>query len=202
MVTGDHPLTAEAIARKAGIIQGRTRTQLAFVRGLTEDQIAYDDADFDSVVVTGAQLRGFSQRDWDGILCKREIVFARTTPQQKMDIVTQCQDKGEIVAVTGDGVNDGPALKKSHIGVAMGGPSASDVARDAAEMVLIDDNFASIIDAVIEGRLLFDNLKKTVAYTLTHLLPEAFPIMLNLLFGFPLGLTGLLILTIDCGTVS
>jgi len=126
-------------------------------------------------------------------------VFARTTPQQKLEIVTHVQRNGHLVAVTGDGVNDAPALKQANIGVSMG-KNASDVAREAAVIILMDDNFANITHAIEAGRLLFDNLKKTVAYTVTHLWPEAVPAILTLLFAFPLGLQPLIVLTIDLGT--
>jgi magnesium-transporting ATPase (P-type) len=223
MMTGDHVLTAEAVARKAGIIQGRTRAQVAAQQGASELDIALDDARVTSLVLTGLHLRIMTQQHWDQALAKSEIVFARVSPQQKMEIVSRLQYAGEVVAVTGDGINDGPALSKADVGacaccgdggslsrrsrqpsrltgIAMGGVDGSDVAREAAAVVLIDDDFASIVSAILEGRLLFDNLKNTIAFTLTHLLPEALPVVLALVFGMPLGLSGLQVLSIDCGS--
>merc|ERR1739845_220030 len=116
-----------------------------------------------------------------------EIVFARTSPQQKLIIVEGCQRMGAIVAVTGDGVNDSPALKKADIGVAMG-IAGSDVSKQAADMILLDDNLASIVTGVEEGRLIFDNLKKSIAYTLTSNIPEISPFLLFILADVPLPL--------------
>merc|ERR1711913_204337 len=128
-----------------------------------------------------------------------EIVFARTSPQQKLIIVDGCQRAGQIVAVTGDGVNDSPALKKADIGVAMG-IAGSDVSKQAADMILLDDNFASIVTGVEEGRLIFDNLKKSIAYTLTSNIPEISPFLLFILADVPLPLGTVTILCIDLGT--
>lgn len=129
---------------------------------------------------------------------KPEVVFARTTPSQKLLIVDACQRLGHIVAVTGDGVNDSPAIKKANIGIAMG--SGSDVAQNAADMILLDDNFSAIVDGIEEGRLIFDNLKKSIAYTLTHNIPEVMPFMIFIIVQVPLPLSTILCLTIDLGT--
>ncbi|XP_031949006.1 sodium/potassium-transporting ATPase subunit alpha-2 isoform X5 [Ammospiza nelsoni] len=128
-----------------------------------------------------------------------EIVFARTSPQQKLIIVEGCQRQGAIVAVTGDGVNDSPALKKADIGIAMG-IAGSDVSKQAADMILLDDNFASIVTGVEEGRLIFDNLKKSIAYTLTSNIPEITPFLLFIIANIPLPLGTVTILCIDLGT--
>jgi sodium/potassium-transporting ATPase subunit alpha len=198
MVTGDHPLTAEAIARKCGIITLPTRREVAAMRNVSEEEVPLDDPDIEALVVTGGMIPGFkTDEDWDVVLDKPELVFARTTPQQKLLIVANFQRRGEIVAVTGDGVNDSPALRKANIGVAMGNPDSSEVAREAADVVLLDDDFSSLVAAITEGRLLYDNLKKTIAYTLAHIPPETFPVLLNLAFGMPLGLGPLLVLSID-----
>lgn len=197
MVTGDHPLTAEAIARKVGIVQCATRREVAAERGVSESEVALEDDDVGAVVLTGAQIAAMTtDEEWNAVLVKEELVFARTTPQQKLEIVKHLQRLDEVVAVTGDGVNDSPALKAAQIGVAMG-LGGSDVAREAADIVLLDDQFPSIVAAIEEGRVIYDNLKKTIAYTLTHTVPEVLPLFLNLALSFPPGLGGLLILSID-----
>eukprot|EP00444_Apocalathium_aciculiferum_P050192 CAMPEP_0183508008 /NCGR_PEP_ID=MMETSP0371-20130417/8551_1 /TAXON_ID=268820 /ORGANISM="Peridinium aciculiferum, Strain PAER-2" /LENGTH=1113 /DNA_ID=CAMNT_0025704305 /DNA_START=68 /DNA_END=3409 /DNA_ORIENTATION=+ len=200
MVTGDHALTAEAIAHKVHIITKPTRLDLAHERGCAVEDIDPHDPEIKAIVIAGHELRQLDEAQWGALLDHDQIVFARTTPQQKLEIVERLQKRGEIVAVTGDGVNDAPALKAADIGVAMGNPNASDVARDAADIIILDDDFCSIVSAIREGRLLFDNLKKSVVYTLTHLVPEMVPVFLNIVLLFPLGLSSLLILTIDLGS--
>merc|ERR1712136_535532 len=156
--------------------------------------------DAKAAVVHGGELRDLSEADLDEILRNHsEIVFARTSPQQKLIIVEGCQRAGAIVAVTGDGVNDSPALKKADIGVAMG-IAGSDVSKQAADMILLDDNFASIVTGVEEGRLIFDNLKKSIAYTLTSNIPEITPFLVFMVFSVPLPLGTVTILCIDLGT--
>jgi len=139
--------------------------------------------------------KGKYLQEW---ITKPEIVFARTTPSQKLVIVDACQKAGHVVAVTGDGVNDSPAIKKADIGIAMG--SGSDVAKNAADMLLLDDNFCSIVNGVEEGRLIFDNLKKSIAYTLSSNIPEILPFIMFILSNVPLPLSTVLILCIDLGT--
>merc|ERR1712212_462907 len=160
MVTGDHPITAKAIARPVGIISEGTNTveDIANQRGCDVKDVNPREAR--ACVVHGGEIKDMSEKQIDEILMYHtEIVFARTSPQQKLIIVEGCQRMGAIVAVTGDGVNDSPALKKADIGVAMG-IAGSDVSKQAADMILLDDNFASIVTGVEEGRLIFDNLKK------------------------------------------
>ena len=128
-----------------------------------------------------------------------EIVFARTSPQQKLRIVEAFQRPGAVVAVTGDGVNDSPALKMADIGIAMG-IAGSEVSKEAADMILLDDDFGTIVAGVEEGRLIFDNLKKSIVYTLTSNIPEIVPVLTWVVVGLPLPLSTILILLIDLGT--
>uniref|UniRef100_A0A914WB99 Cation-transporting P-type ATPase N-terminal domain-containing protein n=1 Tax=Plectus sambesii TaxID=2011161 RepID=A0A914WB99_9BILA len=197
MVTGDHPTTAAAIARQIGLIGHAEKVQRFGRQQISVDVIEADESDY--AIVHGESIATLSPKQWDVLLAKRSIVFARTTPEHKLLIVEECQKRGEIVAVTGDGVNDAPALKRADIGVAMG-LCGSDVAKQAADIILMDDNFASIVKGIEEGRLLFDNLKKTIAYTLTHLGPEVVPVLMNFALGFPVGLSSLQILSIDLGS--
>ena len=200
MVTGDHPITAKAIARSVGIISEGNKTveDIAEEKGIPVDKVNPRDAH--AAVVHGGELKEIEEAQLDDILMYHtEIVFARTSPQQKLIIVEGCQRMGAIVAVTGDGVNDSPALKKADIGVAMG-IAGSDVSKQAADMILLDDNFASIVTGVEEGRLIFDNLKKSIAYTLTSNIPEISPFLLFIIADVPLPLGTVTILCIDLGT--
>jgi len=178
MVTGDHPRTAAAIAREIGMTQT-------------------DDA----VVLTGEQLRTISDIQLRLALDAPEILFARIAADQKKRIVDMLKAKGQVVAVTGDGVNDAPALKSAHIGIAMG-ITGTDVAKEAADMVLLDDNFASIVSAIEEGRAVFDNIRKFLTYILTSNVPELIPYLAFTLFKVPLGLSLIQVLLIDLGTDS
>lgn len=175
MITGDYHITAESIARQVGLYTG------------------------DGQVVMGGQLDNMGQDDLSKLLDSRELVFARATPMQKLQIVKALQQKGEVVTVTGDGVNDAPALKNADMGVAMG-LSGTEVAKEASDMVLMDDNFATIVNAVEEGRTIFSNIKKFIAYVLTSNVPEILPFIAFVVLNAPLALTVVLILSIDLGT--
>merc|ERR1711874_133758 len=200
MVTGDHPITAAAIARSVGIISEGTKTVEDIAERENIPLKEVDPREAKAAVVHGGEIKDMSEKQIDEILMYHtEIVFARTSPQQKLIIVEGCQRMGAIVAVTGDGVNDSPALKKADIGVAMG-IAGSDVSKQAADMILLDDNFASIVTGVEEGRLIFDNLKKSIAYTLTSNIPEISPFLLFILADVPLPLGTVTILCIDLGT--
>ncbi|MDY6796469.1 MAG: cation-transporting P-type ATPase [Actinomycetota bacterium] len=174
MITGDYGLTAESIALRIGMVEGKPR------------------------IITGADLDGMSDEELADHL-REEVIFARVSPEHKMRVAIVLKDMGEVVAMTGDGVNDAPALKAADIGVAMG-ISGTDVAKEAAEMVLIDDNFASIVAAVEEGRAVFDNIRRFMTYILASNIPEIVPFIIFVLFNVPLPLTIIQILAVDLGT--
>ncbi|XP_033866927.1 sodium/potassium-transporting ATPase subunit alpha-1-like isoform X2 [Acipenser ruthenus] len=200
MVTGDHPITAKAIAKGVGIISERNETVEDIAARLNIPVREVNPRDAKACVIHGGDLEELTSDQLDDLLKHHtEIVFARTSPQQKLIIVEGCQRQGAIVAVTGDGRNESPALKKADIGVAMG-ISGSDVSKQAADMILLDDNFASIVNGVEEGRLIFDNLKKSIAYTLTSNIPEITPFLFFIMANIPLPLGTVTILCIDLGT--
>jgi calcium-translocating P-type ATPase len=176
MVTGDHPHTAVAIGREIGLVTGAS-----------------------PVVIHGDALRRMTSAQLQIALDNPEILFTRVTAEQKMLVVQGLKDKGHIVAVTGDGVNDAPALKSAHIGIAMG-IAGTDVAKEAADMVLLDDNFASIVGAIEEGRAVYQNIRKFLTYILTSNIPELVPFLAFMLFRIPLPLTVIQILAVDLGT--
>lgn len=197
MVTGDFRLTAAAIAKQVGIIttayepdtmvevQGRLRTGEKYTQESLLNQ---------SLVLEGKDLIGISDNSWDIICCYEEIVFSRTTPEQKLAIVDAFKSRDCVVAVTGDGVNDAPALKAANVGVAIGG--GSDVAMEAADLILLG-SFASISEGIRLGRLVFQNLQKVISY----LLPagswsEIFPVLSNVFLGVPLPLSSFLMIII------
>ncbi|KAF9143347.1 hypothetical protein BGX30_000669 [Mortierella sp. GBA39] len=196
MVTGDHPLTAEAIGRKINLVLSDTKELVAKNRGCSVEEVGDDE--YDAVVIHGEQIDSLTEQDWDLIFSKPEIIFARTSPKHKLQIVKHAQSLGHIVGVTGDGVNDSPALKKADLGIAMN-ISGSDVSKEAAAMILLDDNFASTVRGIEEGRLIFTNLKKSIQYTITHSMPEVIPNLLYVIASIPLPISAMLILVIDLG---
>ena len=177
MITGDYGVTAEAIGQRIGMIDSGS------IR-----------------VVNGTELDELGDAELAAIL-DSDVVFARTAPAHKLRVVGALQARGDVVAVTGDGVNDAPALKKADIGVAMG-LAGTDVAKEAADIILLDDNFASIVAAVEEGRAVYDNIKKFTGYILTSNTPEAIPFVIFVFSGgrIPIALDVMHILAIDLGT--
>jgi calcium-translocating P-type ATPase len=178
MVTGDHPLTAAAIARRVGI------------------------AGENPTVITGAELDELTEPELDALLREeRELIFARSSPEAKLRIADALRDEDHVVAMTGDGVNDAPALRRADIGIAMG-RSGTDVAREASTMVLTDDNFATIVAAVEAGRRVYDNVRKFIFYIFAHATPEVAPFLVYALArgAVPLPLTVLQLLAFDVGT--
>ncbi len=176
MVTGDHPATAMAIAREIGLVQGVAPRLLC-----------------------GVDIARMTEAALELALGEREIVCARATAADKMRIVQCLQRRGEVVAVTGDGVNDAPALKTADVGIAMG-RSGTDVAKAAADIVLLDDDFASIVAAIEEGRAVYANIRKFLTYILSSNIPELVPYLAFVLLRVPLPLTVIQILAVDLGT--
>ncbi len=175
MITGDGSRTAVAIAREIGLIKG------------------------DPVVIEGHEFSMLSDRELKERLANREVIFSRMTPRHKMRVVSALQENSERVAVTGDGVNDAPALKKADIGIAMG-ISGTDVAKEASDMILLDDNFATIVNAIEEGRAVYENIRKFISYIFSSNIPEIVPYIAYALLKIPLPLTVMQILAVDLGT--
>jgi len=176
MITGDYGLTAQSIAQEVGIISSNCR------------------------IVKGKELNALSDEQVKEILrgdCN--VIFARAIPEHKMRIASILESEHEIVAMTGDGVNDAPALRKADIGVAMG-ITGTDVAKEASDMVLTDDNFATIVGAIKEGRTIYENIRKFITYIFSHETAEIIPFVLMVLFKIPLPITVMQILAIDLGT--
>ncbi|MGQ9570696.1 MAG: cation-translocating P-type ATPase [Thermodesulfovibrionales bacterium] len=175
MITGDGSRTALAISREIGLVKG------------------------DPAIVEGGDFLRMSDDELRRILSKEEIIFSRMTPKHKLRVVNILKEEGEIVAVTGDGVNDAPALKRADIGIAMG-IMGTDVAKEASDMILLDDNFATIVNAIEEGRAIYDNIRKFISYIFSSNIPEIVPYLAYVLLRIPLPLTIMQILAVDLGT--
>lgn len=175
MITGDAGATAAAIAGEIGLTEG------------------------DPLIIEGRECAALPDEELAGLCTRDNLIFARMSPQHKMHVVSLLMEAGHRVAVTGDGVNDAPALKKAHVGIAMG-LSGTSVAREAADIVLLDDNFASIVHAIEEGRAVFENIRSFITYIFASNIPELLPYIAYILFGIPLPLTIMQILAVDLGT--
>lgn len=195
MVTGDFKLTAQAIAEECGIISDAS--MLDDINALARE--VKGEFSRRSIVLSGPELMTLNENQWDQLCLYQEIVFARTTPEQKLRIVKEFQARDNVVGMTGDGVNDAPSLKAADIGIAMG--SGSDIAIEASDMVLLD-SFAAIIEAVTYGRLVYDNLKKTIVYLLpAGSFSELWPVVTNVAFGIPQILSSFLMVSLQCQTI-
>ena len=177
MITGDYGLTAQSIAEEVGIISGEP---CQIIKGKELDKLSDE------------QVKEILRGDCN-------VIFARAVPEHKMRIASLLESEDEIVAMTGDGVNDAPALKKADIGVAMG-ITGTDVAKEASDMILTDDNFATIVGAIKEGRTIYENIRKFITYIFSHETAEIIPFVLMVVLGIPLPITVMQILAIDLGT--
>jgi magnesium-transporting ATPase (P-type) len=175
MITGDYGLTAESLTRRVGMVTSKN-----------------------PVIITGAELDTLNDLELQKAM-EQETIYARMAPEHKLRLVAAFQGRGEVVAVTGDGVNDAPALRKADIGIAMG-IVGTDVSKEAADIILTDDHFASITNAIEEGRAVYDNIRKFMTYIFSSNVPEILPFILTAMFRIPLALTVMQILAIDLGT--
>jgi len=175
MITGDGSRTALAIAKEIGLVKE------------------------EPTIVEGSEFLRMSDDELRAVLLKEEVIFSRMTPKYKLRVVNILKEKGERVAVTGDGVNDAPALKRADIGIAMG-ITGTDVAKEAADMILLDDNFATIVNAIEEGRAVYENIRKFISYIFSSNIPEIVPYLAYVLLRIPLPLTIMQILAVDLGT--
>jgi sodium/potassium-transporting ATPase subunit alpha len=223
MISGDHPVTSEALARQMQIDFGDSNIAAADAsiasiasgivgEGVDVEKVSSRKSSMSSTsfstnsiridpianleCIRGEMVKELSQADWARLLSRKRVVFARTTPLQKMKIVKSCQQTNAIVAVTGDGVMAAPALKQADVGLAMEAVG-SIFAKEAADIVITQPQLPNLIAAISQARLLFDNLKKTIAYSLSHLMPEVIPVWLTFILGFPIGLNSIQILTMD-----
>ncbi|MBI4654183.1 MAG: cation-transporting P-type ATPase [Nitrospirae bacterium] len=175
MITGDSSRTAEAIAREIGLVRENP------------------------VIIEGHEFLKMTDKELRDAIKGKEVIFSRMSPKHKMRLVSVLKDEGEIVAVTGDGVNDAPALKKADVGIAMG-MTGTDVAKESADIILLDDNFATIVNAIEEGRTVYENIRKFVSYIFSSNIPEIVPYLAYVIFRIPLPLTIIQILAVDLGT--
>jgi sodium/potassium-transporting ATPase subunit alpha len=175
MITGDGSRTALAIAKEIGLVKGN------------------------ATIVEGSDFLRMSDNELRTVLSKEEVIFSRMTPKHKLGVVNILKEEGERVAVTGDGVNDAPALKRADIGIAMG-ITGTDVAKEAADMILLDDNFSTIVNAIEEGRAVYENIRKFISYIFSSNIPEIVPYLAYALLRIPLPLTIIQILAVDLGT--
>ncbi len=175
MITGDGPRTAIAIAKEIALLKGVPK------------------------IIEGSDFLKMSDEELRGIVSKEEVIFSRMTPKHKLRVVNILKEEGERVAVTGDGVNDAPALKRADIGIAMG-LMGTDVAKEAADMILLDDNFATIVNAIEEGRAVYENIRKFISYIFSSNIPEIVPFVAYVILRIPLPLTIMQILAVDLGT--
>lgn len=203
MVTGDYELTAVSIARQCGLITSRI-DEVDTIESLEKDypikanrgRIPDSNIINGSIVISGPEMIMMNDNQWEHLVYYKEIVFARTTPEQKLRIVKELQRRKHIVGMTGDGINDAPSLKAADVGIAMG--NGSDVAIEASDLVLLD-SFASIVQALKYGRLVFDNLKKTIIYLIpAGTYSELFPVLLSIFIGLPQVLSSFLMIVICC----